>query len=189
MTGCGAFILDTKKFVLIVSALTAVVCALTIVYNFASMPAYGDTVVSAVPLYAVQSNVSATVSTIASSAASTVPAVSSKTVSASLPAVSSSAASTLSSAAVSTSAPTDSPKATSSHKTVSAKTATAQTPVNLNTATVAQLETVPYIGAKKAQAIVDYRNAHGQFSSVDALDSVKGFGKKTIAKIRPYLTA
>jgi competence protein ComEA len=186
---------DTKKFVLLVSALTAIVCALTIVYNFAAMPAYGDTAVSAVPLYIAQSSDStggadSQPGSSGVSASSAVPVVSSAGSSSAATVVQSSApvtSSGVTSSSVTSSSVTSSKVTT--HKTESKKTATAQNPVNLNTATVAELETVPYIGEKKAKAIVDYRSAHGPFSSVDALDSVKGFGKKTIAKLRPYLTA
>jgi competence protein ComEA len=56
--------------------------------------------------------------------------------------------------------------------------------VNLNTATQQQLEEVKGIGPSKAKAIVEYRNKNGQFKSVDDLDKVKGFGKKSIDKLR-----
>ena len=60
--------------------------------------------------------------------------------------------------------------------------------VNLNTATVAELDAVNGIGPSKASAIVEYRNKNGPFKSVDDLQSVKGFGKKSIDKLRPELT-
>ncbi len=56
--------------------------------------------------------------------------------------------------------------------------------VNLNTATQAELETIKGIGPAKSQAIIDYRTKNGPFKSVDDLDNVKGFGKKTVDKIR-----
>lgn len=56
--------------------------------------------------------------------------------------------------------------------------------INLNTATIAQLQTLPGIGHKSAAAIVDYRNSHGLFASVDALKNVKGIGKKRLDAIR-----
>ena len=49
--------------------------------------------------------------------------------------------------------------------------------VNLNTATVAELDAVNGIGPSKASAIVEYRNKNGPFKSVDDLQNVKGFGK------------
>lgn len=56
--------------------------------------------------------------------------------------------------------------------------------VNLNTATQAELESVKGIGPVKAQAIIDYRKQNGNFKSVDDLDNVKGFGDKSVAKLK-----
>lgn len=56
--------------------------------------------------------------------------------------------------------------------------------VDLNTADKAALESVKGIGPAKAEAIIKYRTEHGPFKSVDELANVKGFGKKTIDKIR-----
>lgn len=61
--------------------------------------------------------------------------------------------------------------------------------VDLNTASRTHLETVTGIGPGKAKAIVEYRTQHGPFKSVDELENVSGFGKKTIEKIRSRLTA
>ncbi|MDD5057215.1 MAG: helix-hairpin-helix domain-containing protein [Sideroxydans sp.] len=60
--------------------------------------------------------------------------------------------------------------------------------VDLNTATQEELQSVKGIGKKKAQAIVEYRQAHGNFKSVDELDNVKGFGKKSVKKLSKELT-
>lgn len=60
--------------------------------------------------------------------------------------------------------------------------------VNINTATVEQLDAVKGIGASKAKAIVDYRNKNGPFKSVDDLKNVKGFGEKSVNKLRPELS-
>jgi competence protein ComEA len=56
--------------------------------------------------------------------------------------------------------------------------------VDLNTADKAALEGVKGIGPAKAQAILDYRAKNGPFKSIDDLAKVKGFGKKTVDKIR-----
>jgi len=60
--------------------------------------------------------------------------------------------------------------------------------VNLNTATVEELDGVRGIGPSKAKAIVEYRSKNGPFKSVDDLKSVKGFGEKSVARIRGELT-
>jgi competence protein ComEA len=61
--------------------------------------------------------------------------------------------------------------------------------VNINTATVDELDSVKGIGPGKAKAIVDYRSKNGPFKSVDDLKEVKGFGEKSVAKLRGELTA
>ena len=56
--------------------------------------------------------------------------------------------------------------------------------VNLNTATLADLDTLPGIGPVTAQAIIDYRASHGPFVSIESLLSVRGIGESTLSKIR-----
>lgn len=60
--------------------------------------------------------------------------------------------------------------------------------INLNTATLSMLDTLPGIGPVTSQSIIDYRSAHGPFKSVNDLDNVKGIGPKTIEKIRNLVT-
>lgn len=55
--------------------------------------------------------------------------------------------------------------------------------VNLNTATAAQLEALPDIGAATARTIVDFRTAHGPFARLDDLQRVKGIGARTVAAL------
>lgn len=60
--------------------------------------------------------------------------------------------------------------------------------VNINTASMGELATLNGVGAKTAQAIVDYRELMGRFDSVDDLTKVKGIGVKTLEKNRRRLT-
>ena len=60
--------------------------------------------------------------------------------------------------------------------------------ININTATKDELVALPGIGPAKAQAIVDYRKAHGPFKTVDDLKDVKGIGAKRFEKLKPELT-
>ena len=59
--------------------------------------------------------------------------------------------------------------------------------LNINTASTEELQTLPNIGVATAQRIVDYRTQHGNFTSVDALQNVKGIGTKTLEKLRPFV--
>lgn len=61
--------------------------------------------------------------------------------------------------------------------------------LNINDASVEELQTLPNIGVQMAQRIVDYRTQHGKFASVDALQNVKGIGVKTLEKLRPFVDA
>jgi competence protein ComEA len=60
--------------------------------------------------------------------------------------------------------------------------------INLNTATKEELVALPGIGPAKAQAILDYRSAHGPFKSVEELKDVKGIGAKRFEKLKSELT-
>ena len=60
--------------------------------------------------------------------------------------------------------------------------------INLNTATKEELVALPGIGPAKAQAILDYRNSHGQFKSIEEVKDVKGIGAKRFEKLKGELT-
>jgi competence protein ComEA len=66
--------------------------------------------------------------------------------------------------------------------------ATAANPINLNSASVAQLQTLPGIGASTAQRIVEYRQKNGSFKKVEELMNVKGIGEKSFLKLKPLIT-
>jgi len=57
-------------------------------------------------------------------------------------------------------------------------------PVDLNTATVEQLDTLPGVGPVTAAAIVSWRDSNGRFTSVDQLGEVDGIGPVRLAKLR-----
>jgi comEA protein len=60
--------------------------------------------------------------------------------------------------------------------------------VNLNTATVAQLATLPGIGQKTAELIVQYRDKNGGFKKIEEIMNVRGIGEKSFLKIKNRLT-
>lgn len=60
--------------------------------------------------------------------------------------------------------------------------------VDLNTATVEQLDTLPGVGPVTAQAIVSWREKHGRFSRIEELQEVDGVGPKTFAQLAPKVT-
>jgi len=60
-------------------------------------------------------------------------------------------------------------------------------PLDLNTATAAELEALPFVGPYMAQQIVAHRERHGRFTSVDSLVRVPGVGPATVARIRDHL--
>lgn len=62
------------------------------------------------------------------------------------------------------------------------------TPVNINTATAEELQTLPRIGPAMAQRIIAWREAHGGFRSVDELDAVPGIGPSMLENLRLLVT-
>ena len=82
------------------------------------------------------------------------------------------------------------PKESQSAPTTETGTGTSGAPglVNVNSATNAELETLPGIGEVIAQAIVDHRTENGPFSSVEQLVDVSGIGDATLENIRELVT-
>ncbi len=60
--------------------------------------------------------------------------------------------------------------------------------VNINTADLKQLQTLPRIGEKVAQRIIDYRKKNGPFKRVEDLLKVKGIGEKTFLRFKDRIT-
>ena len=86
----------------------------------------------------------------------------------------------------STTEPTSRPRGTVSTSSASKKIAPAQ-PLNINTASVQDLEKLPDIGPVKAQAIVDYRAQNGPFKSPEDIQKVRGIKAGIFSKIRDYI--
>lgn len=59
--------------------------------------------------------------------------------------------------------------------------------INLNTATIEQLETLPGIGRKVAERILEFRTKSGGFKKVEELMNVKGIGEKSFLKLKPLV--
>jgi competence protein ComEA len=63
-----------------------------------------------------------------------------------------------------------------------------ETPVNLNTATAAQLETLPGVGPATAQRILEYRQKSGGFKKIEELMNVRGIGEASFLKLKSLVS-
>jgi len=61
-------------------------------------------------------------------------------------------------------------------------------PLDLNTATLEQLTTLPGVGPVTAKAIVDFRQKSGPFQRVEDLLAIRGITERRLAQLRPYVT-
>ncbi|MDD6565046.1 MAG: ComEA family DNA-binding protein [Clostridiales bacterium] len=59
--------------------------------------------------------------------------------------------------------------------------------LDINTATVDELDAIDGIGPKTAQHIVEYREANGEFRAIEELTLVKGIGEGMVNRLRPYI--
>lgn len=84
--------------------------------------------------------------------------------------------------------PTASTPSSRSGKTIAGQTATPSGPVNLNTATIEELQTLPGIGATRAQDIIDYRDSHGGFKTINEIENVSGIGPSTFEKLKDRIS-
>jgi len=67
-------------------------------------------------------------------------------------------------------------------------TPAATTVVNLNTATQAELEKLPGVGAVTAKQIIEYRQKNNGFKKIEELMNIKGIGEKSFLKLKPLVT-
>lgn len=69
-----------------------------------------------------------------------------------------------------------------------AVTVVSNEPINLNTATAVQIATLPGIGQKTADLVVQYRTKNGPFKKIEEIMNVRGIGEKSFLKIKDRLT-
>lgn len=60
--------------------------------------------------------------------------------------------------------------------------------ININTASLTELQELPRIGEKTAQKIIDFRKEHGNFKKIEEIMKVKGIGEKVFAQLKDLIT-
>ena len=68
------------------------------------------------------------------------------------------------------------------------KAAATQSAININTATPAELQKLPGIGAATATRIIEYRQKNGPFKKAEELMNIRGIGEKSFLKLKPLVT-
>lgn len=69
-----------------------------------------------------------------------------------------------------------------------AQSAAPKAKVNINTASASELETLPRVGPKIAQRIIDFRTKNGNFKKVEDIMKIQGIGEKVFENIRDLIT-
>jgi competence protein ComEA len=85
-------------------------------------------------------------------------------------------------------APLHALQAQSKATSAAAKAAAAAVVVNINSASAAELDALPGIGAKTAARIVEYRQKNGPFKKIEELMNVRGVGEKNFLKLKAQIT-
>ena len=79
--------------------------------------------------------------------------------------------------------------ATATAQSTESQAATAAKPtININSATLDQFESLPGIGRKTAERIIEHRTKSGGFKRIEELMNVKGIGEKSFLKLKPLIT-
>jgi comEA protein len=60
--------------------------------------------------------------------------------------------------------------------------------ININTASISELQKLPQIGEVVAQRIIDHREKHGKFEKIEEIMKIKGIGEKTFLKLKDLIT-